>query len=424
MFKHLLAVVTASGLLAACGDPPDDPGTEPAPPVTVETVEVEGPLLDLLPGGTVQLTARAFDARGQLVTGRAFRWQSDAPTVATVDSDGLVTAEAAGEVIISASADHATGGVFLTVLGDAPQAVAWVDLEPSSEVELAAGATLRLEATAHAADGQVLVGRTLTWETSNLDVATVSATGVVTGVAAGAAWIAVDCEGQRDEILVRVPDVAPGVPVDHVTLDHTEITLPVGQTIQLVATPRDAEGQPLDRPVTWASNSPAHAGVNATGLVTALDAGVADITATSEGRRASVRVIATFTTGHTLISIDGAALPATLGTLTVTLPDGSTVTRSVRIHDGWLSIDLASQTYEGMLHGVFSSQVEASAVPLPIHYESSGHVAVNPVTGQLTFTPSNPGRTFTGHWVATRLEVRWQPDDRIAHEATLLFDTN
>ncbi|HVK75021.1 MAG TPA: Ig-like domain-containing protein [Kofleriaceae bacterium] len=424
MSRYLLALVTAAGFLTACGDSPTEPDTDP-PPATVAEVEVDGPRLDLAPGESIQLTARALDPDGQVVTGRAFTWQSDDPSVAAVSSDGLVTAVTSGEVTISATTGLVTGGVFLTVSDDALPAVAWIDVEPGGEVALAAGESLQLVATAHAADGEVLLGRTLTWETSDADVATVSATGVITAVASGDAWIAVVCEGQRDELLVRVPDIVdPPVPVDHVTLDYPEIIVRVGAPMQIVAQPRDVDGRPLDRPVTWTSSNPAYLSVSATGLVTALAVGSADITATSEGRSATVRLWSTHITDYTLTAVGGGALPAHLVSFTDTLPDGSTVVRTVRLYDGWLSIDEHTQTYEVMLHGTISTQGQSSWIPVPISYESAGSVAWDESIGELVFTPADPGPGFTARPVETGLLVRWQPDDRMTGLAAFLFTTD
>src|SRR2546428_4490588 len=74
-------------------------------------------------------------------------------------------------------------------------------------------------------------------------------------------------------------------PVAAVTVSPAAPTVQVGQTAQLTATPKDANGTPLSgRAVTWASNNTAVAMVNGSGLVTAVATGAATITATSEGQ--------------------------------------------------------------------------------------------------------------------------------------------
>ncbi len=405
-----LLLAAAAGLGAACGDAG---GPAPDPSGIVESVEVAGPTLDLAPGDQLQLAARALDAAGHVVPGRTFSWRSDAVAVATVTATGRVTAIGAGEVTIYATTGAVSGGLYLVVLDDEEPPVAWIDLAPSGEVELRAGETLQLIATAYGPGGDVLVGRDLGWESSAPEVATVSASGLVTGVSVGTAAIAVTSEGQRDEMVIRVP-----ASVDHLTLDATALTLGVGEAQQLVAQPRDALGQPLARPVTWASSDPARVAVDAAGVVTALAPGAADVTAASEGQRASARVEVSLVTHHSLVAIDGDALPAILGSFTATLPDGGTQTRSVRLYDGWLAIDHGRQTYEAVLHGIYVLPGQLFSVPLPIIYESTGTVTSDPDPGALTFTPDT-GPAFTGRWLATDLELRWQPDGRMASEPTL-----
>src|SRR5207247_917540 len=75
------------------------------------------------------------------------------------------------------------------------------------------------------------------------------------------------------------------VPVASVTVSPGAPTVQVGQTTQLTATPKDANGTPLTgRVVTWSSDNTAVAMVDGSGLVTAVAAGSATITASSEGR--------------------------------------------------------------------------------------------------------------------------------------------
>src|SRR5436853_124745 len=79
-----------------------------------------------------------------------------------------------------------------------------------------------------------------------------------------------------------------------VVVSPASATVPVGQTLQLTATPEDANGNPLSgRTVTWSSGSSAVAAVNGSGLVSGVAAGSAAITATSEGKSGSASVTVT-----------------------------------------------------------------------------------------------------------------------------------
>lgn len=85
------------------------------------------------------------------------------------------------------------------------------------------------------------------------------------------------------------PDPDP-VPVASVVVTPGTPTLAVGGTVQLAAVAKDANGSVLTRTVTWSSGAPGVATVSGTGLVTAVTAGNAQITATAEGVAASAAV--------------------------------------------------------------------------------------------------------------------------------------
>jgi Bacterial surface proteins containing Ig-like domains len=83
-------------------------------------------------------------------------------------------------------------------------------------------------------------------------------------------------------------------PVRHVTaiyLNTAASSLVVGQSVQLSAVVRDADGNPIsNEPVTWSSSDLRIATVSATGLVAAVALGTVDVTASSAGVTATARV--------------------------------------------------------------------------------------------------------------------------------------
>src|SRR2546426_9030890 len=90
-------------------------------------------------------------------------------------------------------------------------------------------------------------------------------------------------------------------PVAAVAVGPAAASLQVGQALQLTATPKDANGNPLGgRVVTWASGNSAVATVNGSGLVTGVALGAATITATGEGQRgsAAITVVTTLPSGE------------------------------------------------------------------------------------------------------------------------------
>jgi peptidase M23-like protein/Big-like domain-containing protein len=77
-----------------------------------------------------------------------------------------------------------------------------------------------------------------------------------------------------------------------ITVAPAQMTLPIGATAALVATVRDADDQILtDRTITWSSGAPEVASVSDAGVVQALDAGTATISAFSEPGLGLARVV-------------------------------------------------------------------------------------------------------------------------------------
>lgn len=79
-------------------------GSDSNSPVPVETVEVTGPATDVAIGSTLQLSATAKDANGNVLANRTFAWTSSSNAIATVSNSGLVQGVAAGTATIRAEA--------------------------------------------------------------------------------------------------------------------------------------------------------------------------------------------------------------------------------------------------------------------------------------------------------------------------------
>lgn len=122
--------------LAACGGG-DGGTTGPERPPTaaqegVAGIDVTGPATSLPVGSTVQLAATVRGTRGTVLQGRRLTWTTSAPTIAAVDSTGLVRGLAAGSATIAAGADGQTGTMALTVV--APARLATVVTLPATDV--------------------------------------------------------------------------------------------------------------------------------------------------------------------------------------------------------------------------------------------------------------------------------------------------
>src|SRR5437773_3305366 len=164
--------------------------------------------------------------------------------------------------------------------------VASVSVSPASASTMV-GQTVQLTATPVDSTGAALSGRVVTWASSNSGIATVSASGLVTGLAAGSATITATSEGKSGTATVTVTPV----PVASVSVSPGSATVGAGQTVLLTATPKDAGGNPLTgRIVTWASSNAGLATVSGSGLVAGVAVGSVTITATSEGQSGTATV--------------------------------------------------------------------------------------------------------------------------------------
>jgi hypothetical protein len=133
--------------------------------------------------------------------------------------------------------------------------------------------TTQLNATVSPANA---TNKAVNWSSSNTSVATVSATGIVSGLAAGSATITVTTvDGSfKGTCLVVVFD--EGIAVTGVTMAPTTVTINVGATTQLTATVTPTNA--TNKSVTWTSSNTAVATVSSTGLVTGVATGSATIT--------------------------------------------------------------------------------------------------------------------------------------------------
>jgi len=189
-----------------------------------------------------------------------------------------------GALVIAAYA--AISCLAVEAAGPISSAVASVLVSPAAG-DLAVGETMQLTVTLKDAAGNALTGRPVTWESSDISVATVSNHGLVTGVATGAATITASSEGTGGRAAITVTII----PVAAVAVWPPSSSIPVGLTLQLTATPTDLGGNPLQgRLVTWASSNPSVATVSSGGLATGVTQGSATITATSEGKNGSAPI--------------------------------------------------------------------------------------------------------------------------------------
>jgi alpha-tubulin suppressor-like RCC1 family protein len=196
----------AAVLVAAAGCAPDGTATPSAvvsPALSVNAVAsvTVTPTADTINavGFTTQLTATARDGAGNPIPGVTFAWKSANPGRATVDQSGKVTSVARGwaRIVATAAGKSDTGFVF------SRQVVASVSVSPVAAI-VPAGGTVQLAATAKDSNQVAIPNATFNWTSSQPLVASVTSSGLVTGVAVGSASIRAATSGRRGTASVTV----------------------------------------------------------------------------------------------------------------------------------------------------------------------------------------------------------------------------
>ena len=304
--KRFFSIVAALSLVCWACNPTeeqpqqiDDPIVNPEPvnpekPETPDSLKIPDKItitpdwVELKVGETVVLTADAEPQGDWDIT-----WICDGDVV-TVDQEGRVTAEKEGQTVVTAFValtpndvpspnDPNIGRAVIHVSpADIPlEGIEIATAEGQGEnLEIVIGETLQLVASA-TPEGAYF-DQDPQWSSTDTQVATVDGTGLVSAVGVGNCEIV--CE--VGDISSRIPVAVLGIPVTAVVIAGDAAgELAIGESIQLTATYEPANA--TDAVIEWESSDPAVATVDQTGLVTAVAAGTAIITATAGGQSAT-----------------------------------------------------------------------------------------------------------------------------------------
>ncbi len=291
-----IAIVSANGLVAGLSagsvtitatiDGRSGTAAISVTPQPVASVTITPAADTALVGERAMFRATALDAQNQPLTDRFVLWSSSNPAVAPVSSEGEVIALAIGSARIRATVEGKVAEATMLVT---PIPVARIAVTPN-QVTLNPGQTSQLTVTLTDSAGNALSGRSITFATSDAQIATVSSNGLIVAVAEGAATIQVVSEGKTATAAITVNPI----PVAIVSITPNAVSLLPGQTRRLVAQALDAQGRPLaNRTYVWTSDNASIASVNLSGDVTAAAVGSVLIKATSGGQTGSATVTVT-----------------------------------------------------------------------------------------------------------------------------------
>ena len=373
--------------------------------------------IEIIEGESAVLSASVSP---EAASDRAVAWSSSDRSVATVDKAGTVHGLRPGTATVTATAEGKSGTCAVTVKAKAVN-VTDVSLD-RTELTLTEGETETLTATVKPDNAD---NRKVTWSSDKTEIATVDGAGKVTAVKAGEAVVTVTTEDGGRTATCAVTVKAKTVSVTEVTLDRAELTLTEGETETLTATVRPDNAD--NRKVTWSSDKTEVATVDGAGKVTAVKAGEAVVTVTTEdgGRTATCAVtVKAKTVSVTEVTLDRAELTLTEGeteTLTATVRPDNADNRKVT----WSSDKTEVATVDGAGR---VTAVKAGEAVVTVMTEDGGKTAsckvtvkakVVPVTGvdvkPWSVTIGANGTTKLTCTVApsnaTNRNVRWESDN-------------
>lgn len=237
-------------------------------------------------------------------------WTTSDPKVMTVDGTGLATGVALGKATITVSdpVSGATGSLVMTV---SSAVLSKITVDPATG-SVPVGANVLLNASGTYTDGTtraLLSG--VTWISTNASIASVDASGLVTGVGPGGpVTVSASFEGQSGSAKITTTTAV----LNSITVTPASPSIAAGMTVLLAATGNYSNGtSPTLTGVSWQSSDATIASVDpATGLVTGMAVGTASISATFGGQ-----------TGSTPVTVTAAVVQAVIVT-TAPAPTGTT----------------------------------------------------------------------------------------------------
>ena len=249
--------------------------------IAVSSITLSQGTAEMLIGETAQLTATILP---QDASDKTIIWASSKKSVATVSSNGLITAIAEGQSIITASSGGKSATCQVIVSSGFVDVVS-ISLDKES-IDLEEGGSTILVATVKPSDA---TDKTVVWSSSNTNVATVDQNGAVVAVKEGNATITARISDKQAICPVTVKKKV--IEVTSVTLNKMELVLDKGKSETLTATVEPDNA--TEKSISWNSSNTDVATVNPNGKVVAIAEGSATITASIGEIHATCTVIVT-----------------------------------------------------------------------------------------------------------------------------------
>jgi len=197
-------------------------------------------------------------------------WTSSDNTIATISTTGLATGvKTGGPVTIKATQGSIFGTAQLTVTAAVLQSIT---VSPGT-ASVAAGLTQQFTATGNYSDNSAQdLTNSVSWTSSDNSIATISTTGLATGVKAGGP---VTITSQQGSVKGTAQLTVTAAVLQSITLSPGTASVAAGLTQPFTATGRysDNSTQDLTNSVSWTSSDNSIATISTTGLATGVKTG-------------------------------------------------------------------------------------------------------------------------------------------------------
>lgn len=224
-------------------------------PTLISSIDVVPQELSLKVNQTIKVQAvvNPVDA-----TDKSLKWSSSNTAVATVDGNGNIIAVAMGETDITVTANDGSGVSATCKVTVVPTPVESVSVTANGSTTLKPEQTLQLNASVLPED---TIDKTVVWTSSDVTVATVTNSGLVTAVSVGNASIKATAGDKSACVEITVEPIR----AESLILFHTDIDLKVGEeyTLSPVITPENT----TDKTLVWWSDDESIASVDSSGTV-------------------------------------------------------------------------------------------------------------------------------------------------------------
>lgn len=278
-FFTAFAVILIAGVSSGCGKDEPTPsggnGSNETGPTTVAVtgVSLNKQTLSMVEGDSETLTATVAPSNA---TNKAVSWKSSDASVASVDNSGKVTAVKAGSATITVTTTDGskTATCSVTVTAKTIE-VNDVGLD-KSEMEMVAGDSYQFTVTLKPDNAS---DKTLSWSSSDENVATVDNSGKVTAISEGKVTITVKTSNPAQSASCDITVKAASIPVTGVNIDSWIINIGVNETAVIAYTiqPEDA----TNKEVTFSSDNTDVVAVDSEGTLVGVSSGSAKVTVTT-----------------------------------------------------------------------------------------------------------------------------------------------